>query len=134
SFSASVRERLILRENMMPNKLVEFWERCDLSGQTFVHPDDRQVLEQGGDRHVLGGEIDFDSYIRGNHFGNRGGSRFHTSLLPIPYGGDLARADIFILLLNPGFSHADYFGDFKMPEFRKRLERNLLQDFVNEDF
>lgn len=117
----------------MTNELVDFWKRCDLSGSEFVHPDDESVLGPRGGRHLHGETIDFDSYIRSEHFG-KPDSRFHTSLLPIPYGGDLSRADIFILLLNPGFSHADYFGEFRVPEFRKRLERNLAQNFENEEF
>jgi len=104
-----------------------------LSGPEFVHPDDEAVLGPRGGRHLHDETIDFDSYICSEHFG-KSDSRFHTSLLPIPYGGDLSRADIFILLLNPGFSHADYFGEFHVPEFRKRLERNLTQNFENEEF
>ncbi|MEX0838824.1 MAG: hypothetical protein WD034_04765 [Parvibaculum sp.] len=104
-----------------------------MSGRFFVHPDDEPVLGRGGDKHIHKEAVDFESYIRSEHFGKRD-SRFHTSLLPIPYGGDLSRADIFVLLLNPGFSHADYFGEFQMPEFRKRLEKNLAQNFEDEEF
>ncbi len=117
----------------MVNELVDFWARSDLSGPQFVHPDDQSALGAYGGRYLHNVTADFESYIRSEHFGKRD-SRFHTSLLPVPYGGDLSRADIFILLLNPGFSHADYFGELHMPAFRKRLEKNLTQNFENEEF
>ena len=59
---------------------------------------------------------------------------FDLSLLPVPYGGDLQVAEIFVLLLNPGFAFADYYAETRVPEYRHRLERTLAQDFDGTDF
>lgn len=38
-----------------------------------------------------------------------------------------------VLLLNPGFAHADYFAESRMPVFRRRLEATLRQDFTSTE-
>lgn len=60
--------------------------------------------------------------------------RLHLSLLPVPYAGDLERTDFIILLLNPGFSYTDYWGETHVPEFRKRLLSNLNQEFDKTEY
>jgi len=55
--------------------------------------------------------------------------RLHLGLLPQPFLGDLRRASIYILLLNPGLSPRDYYGEDKVGEYRKALVANLRQKF-----
>ena len=55
--------------------------------------------------------------------------RFHFGLLPQPFIGDLRRASIYILLLNPGLSPSDYYGEYEVEEYRKALLTNLKQRF-----
>lgn len=61
-------------------------------------------------------------------------TRFHLGLLPIPYVGDLQNASIYILLLNPGLSPDDYYGEFEIPEFRKSVLSNLKQEFCHDGY
>jgi hypothetical protein len=72
--------------------------------------------------------LDFRSFIRSQRL-DPDDTDFHFSLLPAPYVGNLTEADVFILLLNPGFSPGDYFGEYERAEFRKALIQNLKQDF-----
>jgi len=51
-------------------------------------------------------------------------SQFHLCLAPVPYLGNLTRADIFMLLLNPSVGYSDYSTDAD-PRFRQALDRNL---------
>ena len=76
----------------------------------------------------------FRQFVGGKRFGKFEDHQFHLSLLPSPYVGDLSRADIFILALNPGFSLTDYCAEWHVPKFRRRLKRNLRQDFDRVDF
>jgi|HubBroStandDraft_3_1064219.scaffolds.fasta_scaffold33427_2 hypothetical protein len=55
--------------------------------------------------------------------------RLHLGLLPQPFLGDLHRASIYVLLLNPGLGPHDYYGEYEVPEFRKALLANLKQKF-----
>jgi hypothetical protein len=47
--------------------------------------------------------------------------------LPAPWFGDLAAADIFILMLNPGLHPCDYYAEYHVPEYRAALVSNLRQ-------
>lgn len=58
-----------------------------------------------------------------------GDTRLHLGLIPQPFFGDLERASVFLLLLNPGLGPDDYFGEYQVPGFRDSLLANLRQDF-----
>jgi hypothetical protein len=118
----------------MPSDLVQFWQRCDLSHGPFAHPDDWPVPRSGAGRHIDEETRGVAEFLSGPRFGDFSNTRFHLSLLPIPYGGDLSTAEIVVLLLNPGFSFTDYYAETCVPEFRRCLERNLRQDFSGVEF
>ncbi len=56
-------------------------------------------------------------------------SRLHLGLLPEPYVGNLRRASIYVLGLNPGVGPHDYYGEYEVPAFRRALQANLKQEF-----
>jgi hypothetical protein len=93
---------------MIPSDLIEFWQRCRLSGAPFAHPDDWPVLRGDGGRHIDEEPLDFAGFVSGRRFGDFKDTRFHLLLLPIPYGGDFRAAQIVVLLVNPGFGFTDY--------------------------
>lgn len=45
----------------------------------------------------------------------------------MPFVGSLSRAKVFLLMLNPGLSPTDYFGEFEQPAYRSALQDNLAQ-------
>jgi len=118
----------------MSNELVNFWRQCSLAAPPFAHLDDLSILRQGNNRFIDTEPMNFDTFIAGPRFGNFVDHRLHLSLLPVPYSGDLSRAKIVILLLNPGFAFCDYWAETKMPDLRKRLEDNLHQSFKGVKF
>jgi hypothetical protein len=118
----------------MSNELINFWRGCELAAPPFAHPDDLSILRQRGARLIDTDLVNFDTFIAGPRFGDFNDHRLHLSLLPIPYGGDLAHAEIVILLLNPGFSYIDYWAEYKRPEFRQRRIDSLRQSFEGVDF
>ncbi len=77
---------------------------------------------------------DFSAFVSCSRFGNFTDKRLHLSLLPTPYGGDLRTADIFVLLLNPGFAFSDYHAETRVLQYRRRLEQMLAQDFKDTEF
>jgi hypothetical protein len=114
--------------------LIRFWRRCDLTEPPFAHPDDWPVLRRYGGRYIDAEPKDFAEFVSSPRFGKFTDTRLHLSLLPIPYSGDLRRADIIILLLNPGLSFSDYYAEARMPHFRDHLKQTLAQDFSDEEF
>ena len=69
----------------------------------------------------------FNEYVLSKEFGLSPETKLHTGLLPIPYVGNLEKASIFVLMLNPGLSAGDYFAE-QQPEFRNAQIQNLLQE------
>ena len=63
-------------------------------------------------------------------FGAPGDNRVHLGLLPMPFSGDLRRATVYVLLLNPGVSPTDYYGEYMVPQFREARLANLRQQFA----
>lgn len=113
---------------MSAEELIAFWDECPSDAAPYVHPKDRELLlgsrysakmlaeaPAGSDRWV---SSEFESQV-------------HLGLLPVPYIGDLRKADIIICLLNPGFAAADYYAESQRSSFRKALEQNLRQQFSN---
>ncbi len=63
-------------------------------------------------------------FLKDPEFGNQ---RLHLKLLPQPYAGNLRKAEIFVLMLNPGLTYSDYWGESHIETFRNRLRDNLRQ-------
>src|SRR5689334_11555911 len=87
--------------------LVTYWKECDLSKPPYIHPADEEKVgkeREFSDRRPL----DHAKFIKSDRFGLKNDTTFHLSLLPVPYQGNLAEADIFLIFLNPGLGLNDY--------------------------
>jgi hypothetical protein len=118
----------------MTNELVDFWRSCEWVSAPYVHPNDLPILQNADGRHTNFDDLNFSTFLANLRFDHYQDRRLHLSLLPQPYCGDLSRADIFILLLNPGFSYTDYYGESRVPTFRQRLMTTLKQEFGDTEF
>jgi hypothetical protein len=116
--------------------LIEFWRQCSLEGGALCHPDDKQCL---GSKLADTGGVTFSQFITSDRFGTHE-TKFHLSLYPVPFTGDLRRADIFLLALNPGCDSADYWteteptSDTERLCYRDRLKRNIRQDLEEMEY
>ena len=114
-----------------PSSLVHFWSEFRLGMSTNVHPQDLELLNSWKlDSEV---HVSVEQYVNSDVFGHDG-STLQLGLTPAPYSGDLSKADIFILMLNPSFSIVDLFGEYDMPEFKQAVEKTLRQDLQDEEF
>lgn len=109
--------------------LTSFWSRYCPANAPFVHPEDEGVvLRLPHDNFTT-----VEQLVSSDRFGSEG-SRLELGLIPAPYAGDLTRAEIFVLMLNPGFSAADLYGEGEVPEYRDAMLRTLHQDLSDEEF
>jgi len=78
----------------------------------------------------------FTDYIRDPNFGDVSVSsnKFHSGLIPIPYSGNIQRAKIYILTLNPGFGPHDYYAESYDKSFRDARIQQLRQQKLDKDF
>src|SRR5947209_14857709 len=119
--------------------LIGFWSKYLRARRRppYVHPEDESYFDSIGywEKHpYLREELTFKKYIRSTRFQDLRNSDFHFSLQPMPYAGDLSSAVVFILLLNPGFAHNDYYAEYSDADYRRRLDQNIGQDFKAVEF
>lgn len=112
------------------HRLIQLWQKCPLNTPPFILPEDRAEIQNWN----LSEYHSFDKYISSPTFGQRKDTSLHVGLLPIPYVGNLQKATVFILLLNPGLSPGDYFAEHKDEQFRESHIRNLRQENINDEF
>lgn len=110
--------------------LIESWRKCNLESPPYLFPDDERHIEGFSDSRIY---RSFDEYVSSPEFGVSD-TNLHLGLLPVPFVGNLEKASIFILMLNPGLSAGDYFAEQKVPEFRNALIRNLRQENTDDEF
>lgn len=113
------------------NSLVEFWRDFEFNKRPYIHPKDSQKF--GKTPQFSGERISgHRAFIKSERFrpSDRG---FHLSILPVPYVGNLSKADIFVLLLNPGFALSSYQTE-EDAAHRKLLVKTIKQDFRGTEF
>ena len=106
---------------MLP--VADLWKSITIDAAPHVLPGDAEILQSKPGLTVC---YDNETYLA-EGLARKSDTRFHVGLLPQPYHGDLARASVFLLMLNPGLGPADYFSEFCVPEYRRALVDNLLQ-------
>jgi len=121
----------------MAQTLVQAWKKCRIKEPPFIFPGD-EVLLSPKLQDKVSTHRSFNYFIKqatkGNYARYRAElNKLHLGLIPTPYWGDLRKASIFILMLNPGFKPQGYFAE-KDPNFRKALIKNLYQQNLNKDF
>lgn len=112
------------------HNLIEGWRNCNLESLPYLFPDD--------EKHFLGFSDSktyhsFDEYVASSEFGIPD-INLHLGLLPLPFAGNLEKASIFILMLNPGLSAGDYFAEQRVVEFRNAHIRSLRQENADDEF
>jgi hypothetical protein len=109
--------------------LLREWASWKRDTPPFVLKRDRAVFDSAGDGRTSVTIPSWREAYSASDFCAPKDHRLHLGLLPQPFLGDLRRASIYILLLNPGLGPHDYYGEHKVPEFREALRANLKQRF-----
>ena len=106
-------------------KLINIWKAA-IKGNNIL-PDDRKKLTRDKlfQCKTLKGILKKDFFIEK--------SNFHEGLLPYPYVGNLEKAKIYLLMLNPGVHLGDYRAE-QRAEYKQAWERNIRQTFGKNDY
>ena len=93
---------------MHTHTLIKNWRRFSFDEYPYLYPPDKEywdnILCDLGPRYRS-----FRKYIENDAFDQKEIGKFHFGLSPSPYEGNLAKAKIYILLLNPGIHAVDYY-------------------------
>ena len=106
--------------------LVKAWRSQRFApGARNVLQDDSDVIESHA---TVEHHLSWKAFTGASGFGAPDDSAFHLGLLPMPFLGNLRRASVFLVSLNPGLGPHDYFGEHHVTEYSKALLKNLRQD------
>jgi hypothetical protein len=108
--------------------LIKNWRKCEFECPPYFFPDDEPQIRN---RFFF---PTFAKYVSSEEFGQSSDKSLHIGLLPIPFIGNLEKASIFVLMLNPGLSAGDYFAEQSMPKFREAQIRNLRQENSDDEY
>ena len=109
--------------NGAAKKLLAAWRGLKLKKPPFILNGDQILIE----RKLCHPYRTYRNYIRDPNFGSISPHKFHTGLLPVPYSGDILRAKIYILALNPGFGPLDYYAETYDADLRGAKVRAIRQ-------
>ncbi|HTX80457.1 MAG TPA: hypothetical protein VMC62_12350, partial [Longilinea sp.] len=110
--------------------LISAWQQCDLTSSPYILPADKPYLTKYSTRIFHS----FDEYIANPEFGSSSDTNLHVGLLPLPFIGNLRKATIFVLMLNPGLHPGDYYAEQYNFEYKKACIRNLHQENNNDEY
>ena len=111
--------------------LITAWQGFSPSRFPRLLPEDKHLANQPGRALTY---HSYEEFITAPDFGNKACTQFHLGLLPQPFVGNLSKASIFILMLNPGFSVGDYYALHHSPAYKAAIKRNLSQQNGADDF
>lgn len=110
------------------------WRDVPPNAAPYLYPGDRPVFQSGRFRKCGAVITSYADYIASPGFSKRGDPTLQFGLLPQPYVGDVERARVVILMLNPGLTAADFYAEERDTEFRTALVRNLRQEVRGAEF
>ena len=111
------------------DRLVEFWDECDLEKGPFCHPRDRDILFAGRHSAKIS---ETEPKTPTEWLEASRSSTAQLCLLPLPYVGDLKRAKIILCMTNPGLSIVDFHAEQNVSGYRSALIRQIRQEKLDE--
>lgn len=110
--------------------LLREWAAWNATEPPYVFDADRTALLSARSEQRCVTIADWQAAYMADDFGKPGDRRVHLGLLPQPFCGDIMRASVYVLLLNPGVGNTDYYGEYQVPNYRENLLATLKQQFV----
>ncbi|MBE2225552.1 MAG: hypothetical protein IAF02_28710 [Anaerolineae bacterium] len=107
--------------------MIDVWSNWEPTLPPYIIEGDQEILSSPQNFVI---NHNWQEAIQAPDFGDPKDTRLHLGLLPQPFIGDIRRATIYILLLNPGLGPQDYYGEYQVPEYRMALLNNLKQQFI----
>lgn len=124
--------------NSARERLIHAWREWEVSEENLLPGD--EVLRGDCEDQTLYFKS-YSEFASSESFWDSKETRVHLGLLPIPYVGCLQRAQMLILLANPGLHVGDYYAEEFNKAYRKSLILNIYQEeqdypflFLNPDF
>jgi len=110
------------------NHLLKAWRGLSLTHRPYILAGDKIIKEYCQPYKC------FKDYVKKPDLATESPEKFHCGLIPVPYQGDIIKAKIYILALNPGFGPHDYYAESHDKAFRNARIQQLRQHGLDKDF
>jgi len=109
--------------------LVSAWRQTQLKKAPFILSGDDAILKYS---HIFRNYKDF---VKNRpDFWEKKTQKFHLGLIPIPFLGNIKKAKVYVLSLNPGLTPVDYYAETYDNKIKKERKRELRQQKFNTDY
>lgn len=108
--------------------LLAAWAAWQPADPPFVLDGDRTILTADDSAAAVVIRSSWQTAYTAPDFAAERDGRLHLGLLPHPFCGDLRRASVYVLMLNPGLGPTDYYGEYEVPGYRSAVLAMLRQD------
>lgn len=113
----------------MSNDFFAFWRQLDRNTLPRVHPEDLPVFKNHDG--WLTAFSTWDDFIKHQEWNAPDYDlKLQTSVIPLPYWGNLESASVVLLMLNPGFRPIDVWATTQCPGWADMLWQNLHQEYA----
>ena len=116
--------------NRFLSDLVNAWRQTPLRRPPFFLLEDKAILSNS----FLHKFRNYKNFVNNPDFWTEQRDKLHTGLIPMPYSGDIKKAKIYVLALNPGFSPQDYYAETYDDELKRERIRELRQEKLDKDY
>ncbi|MDP3340077.1 hypothetical protein [Frigidibacter sp.] len=110
------------------NELIEHWQKINLEKGPFRHPNDKPFLDKQCSS-WKNCEHAVESYRASDQI-----TKVIYDIYPAPYSGDIRKAKIFLLMLNPSWAPDDLHHQIESEVYRKAEQAALWQQDLDERF
>ena len=108
--------------------LLSEWRKWNSNSFPHMLEADANVLKSPLIEEHVAKHPSWDEAMQAHDFCKPDDTRLHLGLLPTPFMGDMCNASIYVLMLNPGLSPCDYYGEYQISPFRQAVLANLRQE------
>lgn len=115
----------------MNHPFLKEWAAWQPNHRPYLLPGDDSFLNES---HRIAVYSSPREYIESDSFNDWDDSKLHLGLHPMPMLGNLARAKVVFLLLNPGLTPCDYFAESDNKAYWQALRRSTLQQLDGDEY
>lgn len=116
-------------------RLIQAWAEWSPDKLPFILGADEDVLSSARSKAFTApAYTKWEDVYSQPELGKPGDRKLQLGVIPHPFCGDILNAEIYILMLNPGYGPHDYFAELEVPAYTEAALKNLCQEFNAGDY
>lgn len=117
------------------HRLLKEWAEWSPNKLPFILQADEEVLFTARSRAFTAPiYTEWEDVYSQPELGKPGDNKLQLGVIPHPFCGDILNAEIYLLMLNPGYGAHDYFAELEVPTYREAALKNLRQEIDNKGY